>query len=202
MPDSDKTDPTATNRSVPGARRDDSRPFIPVNIAVLTVSDTRTPETDRSGDTLVERLTGAGHHLADRAIVQDDVGAITERLRAWIADEGVDVVISTGGTGVTGRDVTPEAFESVYEKRIEGFGEAFRWISFQKIGTSAMQSRASAGVAHGTYLFAVPGSTGACRDAWDEIFAYQLDFRFRPCNFVEIMPRLREHEMAREKTKA
>ena len=196
MPDSDKT-----NRTAPGARVDESRPFIPVNIAVLTVSDTRTPETDRSGDTLVQRLTDAGHVLADRAIVPDDVAAITERLRGWIGDEGVDVVIATGGTGVTGRDVTPEAFESVYEKRIEGFGEAFRWISFQKIGTSAMQSRASAGVAHGTYLFAVPGSTGACRDAWDEIFAYQLDFRFRPCNFVEIMPRLREHEMAREKTK-
>ena len=202
MPDSDKTDGgTALNRAAPGARLDESRPFIPVNIAILTVSDTRTPETDRSGDTLVERLTAAGHVLADRAIVPDDVGAITERLKAWIADDGIDAVISTGGTGVTGRDVTPEAFEQVYEKRIEGFGEAFRWISFQKIGTSAMQSRATAGVARGTYLFAVPGSTGACRDAWDEIFAYQLDFRFRPCNFVEIMPRLREHELAREKTK-
>lgn len=193
---------SGSNSSVPGARLDESRPFIPVNIAVLTVSDTRTPETDRSGDTLVERLTGAGHVLADRAIVPDDAAAIVARLQAWIADDGVDVVISTGGTGVTGRDVTPEAFEQVYEKRIEGFGEAFRWISFQKIGTSAMQSRATAGVARGTYLFAVPGSTGACRDAWDEIFAYQLDFRFRPCNFVEIMPRLREHEMAREKAKA
>ncbi|WPZ35452.1 molybdenum cofactor biosynthesis protein B [Thalassobaculum sp. OXR-137] len=202
MPDSDKTSRPDSNATAPGTRLDESRPFIPVNIAVLTVSDTRTAETDRSGDTLVERLTAAGHVLADRAIVRDDVGAITERLSAWIADDGIDVVISTGGTGVTGRDVTPEAFESVYEKRIEGFGEAFRWISFQKIGTSAMQSRATAGVAHGTYLFAVPGSTGACRDAWDEIFAYQLDFRFRPCNFVEIMPRLREHEMAREKTKA
>lgn len=216
MPASDRTDPAssstaasgkaasgkvATNTTAPGARLDESRPFIPVNIAVLTVSDTRTPETDRSGDTLVERLTGAGHVLADRAIVPDDVAAITGRLRAWIADDGIDAVISTGGTGVTGRDVTPEAFESVYEKRIEGFGEAFRWISFQKIGTSAMQSRATAGVARGTYLFAVPGSTGACRDAWDEILAYQLDFRFRPCNFVEIMPRLREHELAREKTK-
>lgn len=202
MPDSDKTNRPDSNRTAPAARLDESRPFIPVNIAVLTVSDTRTPETDRSGDTLVERLIGAGHVLADRAIVPDDVAAITERLRAWIAEDGVDVVVATGGTGVTGRDVTPEAFESVYEKRIDGFGEAFRWISFQKIGTSAMQSRASAGVARGTYLFAVPGSTGACRDAWDEIFAYQLDFRFRPCNFVEIMPRLREHEMAREKTKA
>lgn len=193
---------SGSSSSAPAARFDESRPFIPVNIAVLTVSDTRTPETDRSGDTLVERLAGAGHVLAHRAIVRDDADAIVERLKAWIADEGVDVVISTGGTGVTGRDVTPEAFERVYEKRIEGFGEAFRWISFQKIGTSAMQSRATAGVARGTYLFAVPGSTGACRDAWDEIFAYQLDFRFRPCNFVEIMPRLREHEMAREKAKS
>ncbi|MEQ8586621.1 MAG: molybdenum cofactor biosynthesis protein B [Thalassobaculaceae bacterium] len=193
---------SSSSSSAPATRFDESRPFIPVNIAILTVSDTRTPETDRSGDTLVERLAGAGHVLADRAIVRDDADAIIERLRAWIADDGVDVVISTGGTGVTGRDVTPEAFERVYEKRIEGFGEAFRWISFQKIGTSAMQSRATAGVARGTYLFAVPGSTGACRDAWDEIFAYQLDFRFRPCNFVEIMPRLREHEMAREKTKS
>lgn len=197
MPASD-----SNSSSAPAARFDESRPFIPVNIAVLTVSDTRTPETDRSGDTLVERLAGAGHVLADRAIVPDDADAIVERLQAWIADDGVDVVISTGGTGVTGRDVTPEAFDRVYEKRIEGFGEAFRWISFQKIGTSAMQSRATAGVARGTYLFAVPGSTGACRDAWDGIFAYQLDFRFRPCNFVEIMPRLREHEMAREKAKS
>jgi molybdenum cofactor biosynthesis protein B len=194
--------PASATSAAPGARLDDSRPFVPVNIAVLTVSDTRTVETDRSGDTLVDRLTGAGHVLADRAIVRDDVGEITARLHAWIADDGVDVVISTGGTGVTGRDVTPEAFEQVFEKRIDGFGEAFRWISFQKIGTSAMQSRAVAGVARGTYLFAVPGSTGACRDAWDEILVHQLDFRFRPCNFVEIMPRLREHELAREKTKA
>lgn len=194
--------PASATSAAPGARLDDSRPFVPVNIAVLTVSDTRTFETDRSGDTLVDRLTGAGHVLADRAIVRDDVEEITARLHAWIADDGVDVVISTGGTGVTGRDVTPEAFEQVFEKRIDGFGEAFRWISFQKIGTSAMQSRAVAGVARGTYLFAVPGSTGACRDAWDEILVHQLDFRFRPCNFVEIMPRLREHELAREKTKA
>ncbi len=200
MPASASSSPSIPG-GAPAARIDTSRPFIAVNIAVLTVSDTRTPETDRSGDTLVERLTGAGHVLADRAIVPDDQQAIVDRLTAWIGDDGVDVVIATGGTGVTGRDVTPEAFERVYEKRIEGFGEAFRWISFQKIGTSAMQSRATAGVARGTYLFAVPGSTGACRDAWDEIFAYQLDFRFRPCNFVEIMPRLREHELAREKVK-
>ena len=178
---------------------DDSRPFIPVRIAVLTVSDTRALDTDRSGDTLVQRLTDAGHVLAARAIVKDEIPAITEQLRAWIADDGVEVVIATGGTGVTGRDVTPEAFEQVYEKRIEGFGETFRWLSFQKIGTSTIQSRATAGVARGTYLFALPGSTGACKDAWDDILVHQLDFRYRPCNFVEILPRLREHEGSRGK---
>lgn len=178
---------------------DETRPFIPVHIAVLTVSDTRTPDSDRSGDTLVQRLTDAGHKLAARAIVKDEVPAITDRLHAWIADDGVEVVIATGGTGVTGRDVTPEAFEQVYEKRIEGFGEMFRWLSFQKIGTSTIQSRATAGVARGTYLFALPGSTGACKDAWDDILVHQLDFRYRPCNFVEILPRLREHEGARAK---
>ena len=178
---------------------DDSRPFLPVNIAVLTVSDTRTLADDRSGDTLVERLTGVGHVLADRAIVKDDRGAIQAQLRLWIENDAIDAVIATGGTGLTGRDVTPEAFEELFEKRIDGFGEIFRWVSFQKIGTSTMQSRATAGVARGTYLFAVPGSTGACRDAWDEILVHQLDFRYRPCNFVEIMPRLREHELAREK---
>jgi len=178
---------------------DQTRPFVPVHIAVLTVSDTRTLETDRSGDTLVQRLTDAGHVLAARTIVKDEVEAITARLRAWIEDDGVEVVIATGGTGVTGRDVTPEAFEQVYEKRIEGFGEMFRWLSFQKIGTSTIQSRATAGVARGTYLFALPGSTGACKDAWDDILAHQLDFRYRPCNFVEILPRLREHEGSRGK---
>lgn len=178
---------------------DQSRPFIPVRIAVLTVSDTRDAGSDRSGDTLVQRLTDAGHVLAARAIVKDEVSAIVGQLRAWIGDDGVDVVIATGGTGVTGRDVTPEAFEQVYEKRIEGFGELFRWLSFQKIGTSTIQSRATAGVARGTYLFALPGSTGACRDAWDDILVHQLDFRYRPCNFVEILPRLREHEGARGK---
>lgn len=178
---------------------DPTRPFVPVHIAVLTVSDTRGLETDRSGDTLVQRLTDAGHLLAARAIVKDDVPAITAQLRSWIADDGIEVVIATGGTGVTGRDVTPEAFEQVYEKRIEGFGEMFRWLSFQKIGTSTIQSRATAGVARGTYLFALPGSTGACKDAWDDILAHQLDFRYRPCNFVEILPRLREHEGARGK---
>ena len=171
---------------------DESREFLPVRIAVLTVSDTRSAADDRSGDTLVERLTAAGHILADRAIVRDDVELIAARLRAWIEDDQVDCVISTGGTGVTGRDVTPEAFERVWDKPIEGFGELFRWLSFQTIGTSTVQSRACAGVARGTYLFALPGSTGAVKDGWDGILATQLDSRHKPCNFVELMPRLRE----------
>jgi molybdenum cofactor biosynthesis protein B len=170
----------------------EDRPFLSVSIAVLTVSDTRTELDDRSGDTLVERLTAAGHTLATRAIVKDDADLIEAQLRAWIADANVDCVIATGGTGVTGRDVTPEALDRVCEKKIPGFGELFRWISFQKIGTSTIQSRADAGVAEGTYLFVVPGSTGACRDAWDEILVHQLDNRFMPCNFVELMPRLQE----------
>ena len=173
---------------------DESRPFIAVNIAVLTVSDTRTAADDTSGDTLVARLVAAGHRLAARTIVTDDVADITRQLRTWIADPGVDVVISTGGTGVTGRDVAPEAFHAVYEKEIAGFGELFRFLSYQKIGTSTLQSRATAGVAGGTYLFALPGSTGAVKDGWDGILASQLDYRHRPCNFVELMPRLREHE--------
>jgi len=172
---------------------DESRAFVAVSIAVLTVSDTRTEADDRSGQTLVERLTAAGHTLAAKAIVRDDIGAISAQLKAWIADPGVDVVIATGGTGVTGRDVTPEAFASVYEKEIAGFGELFRMLSFQKIGASTIQSRATAGVAGGTYLFALPGSPGACRDGWDDILRWQLDIRFRPCNFVELMPRLTEH---------
>jgi molybdopterin adenylyltransferase len=172
---------------------DESRPFIPVNIAVLTVSDTRTAETDTSGQVLVDRARTAGHLVVDRDIVVDEVDRIVARLRAWIDDPNVDCVIATGGTGVTGRDVTPEAFMQVYEKEIPGFGELFRWLSFQKIATSTIQSRATAGVANGTYLFALPGSTGACRDAWDEILKWQLDSRLRPCNFVEMMPRLREH---------
>ena len=171
---------------------DQSLPFLPVRIAVLTVSDTRTLADDRSGDTLVQRLTDAGHILADRTIVTDDVAAIVARLTAWIDDPQVDCIISTGGTGVTGRDVTPEAFAQVWDKQIEGFGELFRWLSYQSIGTSTVQSRATAGVARGTYLFALPGSTGACRDGWDGILASQLDSRHRPCNFVELMPRLRE----------
>lgn len=171
---------------------DDSRDFTPVRIAVLTVSDTRGPADDRSGDTLVERLTEAGHVLADRAIERDDLDTIIERLAQWIDDPQVDVVITTGGTGVTGRDVTPEAVEAVAEKMIPGFGELFRWLSYQTIGTSTIQSRACACVAGGTYIFALPGSTGAVKDGWDLILRDQLDSRFRPCNFVELMPRLLE----------
>ena len=174
-------------------RIDETKEFIPVRIAVLTVSDTRTMAEDRSGDTLVERLTAAGHHLAARDIVTDDRPLIAARLREWIADPGVDVVLTTGGTGLTGRDVTVEAHRDVYEKEIEAFGTVFTIVSMQKIGTSAVQSRATGGVAGGTYLFALPGSPGACRDAWDEILQAQLDYRHGPCNFVEIMPRLDEH---------
>jgi molybdenum cofactor biosynthesis protein B len=166
--------------------------FRPVRIAVLTVSDTRTLADDNSGDTLVERLTSAGHVLADRAIETDDAERITGRLRSWIADPLVNCVISTGGTGLTGRDVTPEAFAEVWDKEIPGFGELFRWLSFETVGTSTIQSRACAGVARGTYLFALPGSTGAVKDGWDRILVHQLDIRHRPCNFVELMPRLRE----------
>jgi len=172
---------------------DETRPFLPVNIAILTVSDTRTETDDRSGATLVERVTQSGHRVAARKIVPDDKAAIVAQLRNWISDPDIDAVISTGGTGVTGRDVTPEAFESIYEKEIAGFGELFRWLSYQKIGTSTIQSRATAGVAGGTYLFALPGSPGACGDGWDDILQYQLDNRLRPCNLVELMPRLREH---------
>lgn len=175
------------------SRIDKSRAFLPVSIAVLTVSDTRTPQTDTSGDTLVQRIEAAGHIVAARAIERDDVLPIEARLRRWIADPAIDAVITTGGTGITGRDVTPEAFDRVLEKRIEGFGELFRMLSYQTIGTSTMQSRALAGVAGGTYLFALPGSTGAVRDAWDGILVSQLDNRHRPCNLVELMPRLQEH---------
>lgn len=171
---------------------DESLPFKPVNIAVLTVSDSRDLASDRSGETLVQRLEGDGHHLADRAIVKDDADSIEAKLADWIADPEVDCVITTGGTGLTGRDVTPEAFNRVAEKEIPGFGEYFRWISAAKIGTSTIQSRAMAALANGTYLFALPGSTGACKDGWDEILRAQLDFRHRPCNFVELMPRLKE----------
>ncbi len=172
---------------------DDAKPFIPVRIAVLTVSDTRTLDQDTSGQTLVDRVQAAGHILADRKIVTDDRADIAAILRDWIADPAVDVVISTGGTGLTGRDVTVEAHRDVYEKEIDAFGTVFTIISMQKIGTSAIQSRATGGVAGGTYLFALPGSTGACKDAWDEILVKQLDYRHRPCNFVQILPRLDEH---------
>ena len=177
---------------MPG-RLDESRPFLSINIALLTVSDTRTAADDRSGNTLAEMIETAGHRVAARTIVRDDLAAITAQLRAWIGDPEIDAVIATGGTGVTGRDVTPEAFHAVYEKEIAGFGELFRWLSYAKIGTSTIQSRATAGVAGGTYLFALPGSPSACRDAWADILVHQLDNRFRPCNFVELMPRLQEH---------
>ncbi|MCE2509781.1 MAG: molybdenum cofactor biosynthesis protein B [Alphaproteobacteria bacterium] len=171
---------------------DESKPFVPVNVAVLTVSDTRSAADDKSGNVLAERITEAGHHLIDRAIVKDTAEAITAKLREWIANQEVDCVIATGGTGLTGRDVTPEAFRSVYEKEIEGFGELFRQLSFEKIGTSTIQSRATGGVANGTFLFALPGSPGACKDGWDGILRHQMDSRLRPCNFVELMPRLKE----------
>ncbi len=176
------------------SRIDESLEFIPVRIAVLTVSDTRGFEDDRSGDVLVGRLEAAGHELADRKILADERAAIAEQLRAWIGDPEIDVVISTGGTGLTGRDVTVEAHRDVYEKEIDAFGTVFTMVSMQKIGTSAVQSRATGGVAGGTYLFALPGSPGACKDAWDEILARQLDYRHRPCNFVEIFPRLTEKQ--------
>jgi molybdenum cofactor biosynthesis protein B len=175
------------------SRIDESKEFIATRIAVLTVSDTRQLDEDKSGQTLVDRLERAGHTLVDRKIIADERDQIADQLRVWIADPDVDVVISTGGTGLTGRDVTVEAHRDVYEKEIDAFGTVFTIVSMQKIGTSAIQSRATAGVAGGTYLFALPGSPGACRDAWDEILEKQLDFRHRPCNFVEIMPRLDEH---------
>lgn len=176
------------------SRIDETRDFIPVGIAILTVSDTRSLEEDRSGDVLAKRVGVAGHRLADRKIIRDERSEIAGQLRAWIADPAVDVVISTGGTGLTGRDVTVEAHFDVYEKEIEGFAALFHMISFAKIGTSTMQSRACGGLAGGTYLFALPGSPGACKDGWDGILSMQLDYRHRPCNLVEIMPRLEEHK--------
>jgi molybdenum cofactor biosynthesis protein B len=179
---------------------DESRNFVPLKIAVLTVSDTRVAADDKSGDTLVERIGKAGHVLADRAIVKDDIEAIRGQVKAWIADDAIDVVISTGGTGFTGRDVTPEAVEPLFEKRMDGFATMFLLVSHAKIGTSAIQTRATAGVANATYVFCLPGSPGACKDAWDEILVHQLDYRYRPCNFVEILPRLDEH-LRRSKAK-
>ena len=167
--------------------------FLPVNIAILTVSDTRTLVDDRSGDTLVARLQDAGHVLADRSIIKDEIALIADQLNAWIDNVDIDAVIATGGTGLTGRDVTPEAFAQVWEKEIPGFGELFRWLSYEKIKTPTVQSRACAGVARGTYLFSLPGSPGACKDGWDGILKDQLDIRHKPCNFVELMPRLNEH---------
>jgi molybdenum cofactor biosynthesis protein B len=172
---------------------DDTRPFIPVGIAVLTVSDTRSLADDRSGDALVAMLESAGHRLAARALVKDDVPEIRAKVQGWIADAAVDIVITTGGTGFTGRDVTPEAVRPLFEKEVDGFSTVFHLVSFQKVGTSTIQSRACAGLARGTYIFCLPGSPGACKDAWNEILKWQLDNRHRPCNFVEIMPRLEEH---------
>ncbi|MGH6728305.1 MAG: molybdenum cofactor biosynthesis protein B [Pseudolabrys sp.] len=172
---------------------DKARQFVPLKIAVLTVSDSRALADDKSGTTLIERIGAAGHVVAERAIVKDDVKAIRRQVKAWIADKAVDVVITTGGTGFTGRDVTPEAIEPLFEKRMDGFSMMFLLASEKKIGTSAIQTRATAGVANATYIFCLPGSPGACKDAWDEILVHQLDYRYRPCNFVEIMPRLDEH---------
>jgi molybdenum cofactor biosynthesis protein B len=172
---------------------DQTRQFVPLKIAVLTVSDTRETADDKSGATLIERIRAAGHVLAERSIVKDDVKAIRQRVKAWIADKFIDVVITTGGTGFTGRDVTPEAVEPLFEKKMDGFATMFLLVSERKIGTSAVQTRATAGVANATYVFCLPGSPGACKDAWDEILVHQLDYRYRPCNFVEIMPRLDEH---------
>ncbi len=175
---------------------DEGRKFVPVRIAVVTVSDTRTLDTDTSGQVLIDRLTQGGHELAHRAIVKDDIDKIVALLKELIADHKVDIILTTGGTGVTGRDTTPEAYDQVCEKKIEGFGELFRMLSYQKVGTSALQSRATAGVANGKYLFAIPGSPGACKDAWDDILKFQLDARHRPCNFIELIPRLKEGKRA------
>ena len=172
---------------------DQARPFIPLNIAVLTISDSRSLADDKSGTTLADRLTAAGHHLVARDIVTDDIEAIRTKIKAWIADPGIDAIITTGGTGFTGRDVTPEAIEPLFEKRMDGFSIAFHMLSHAKIGMSTIQSRATAGVAGATYIFCLPGSPGACKDGWDGILAHQLDYRTKPCNFVEIMPRLDEH---------
>lgn len=173
---------------------DTSLPFQSLRIAILTISDTRSLSEDRSGDLLVKRLTADGHNLAVRDLVRDDADVIASKLQEWIGDASIDIIITTGGTGLTGRDITPEAFARVIEKDIPGFGELFRMLSYESIGTSTVQSRALAGVARGTYLFGLPGSTGACKDGWDKILHFQLDIRHKPCNFAELIPRLREHE--------
>ncbi|WP_075289990.1 molybdenum cofactor biosynthesis protein B [Pararhizobium arenae] len=175
------------------AKSDDNRPFIPLGIAVLTVSDTRTLADDRSGDTLADRIAEAGHRLVDRAISPDDKEAIAERVLGWSGNDAIDVIITTGGTGFTGRDVTPDTLEPHFDKRMEGFSAVFHRNSYDKIGTSTIQSRATAGLIGTTFVFVLPGSPGACRDAWDGILKQQLDYRHMPCNFVEIMPRLDEH---------
>jgi molybdopterin adenylyltransferase len=179
---------------------DEKKQFVPLKIAVLTISDTRSLKDDKSGALLVQRIVNAGHLVAERSIVTDDVEAIRKRVKAWIEDPVIDVIITTGGTGFTGRDVTPEAIEPLFEKRMDAFSSLFLVVSFQKIGTSAIQSRATAGVANSTYIFCLPGSPGACKDAWDEILVHQLDYRYGPCNFVEVMPRLDEH-LRREKAR-
>jgi molybdenum cofactor biosynthesis protein B len=175
------------------SRIDENRRFVPLNIAVLTVSDTRTLQDDKSGDVLADRLVQSGHHLADRAICRDDAAAIAGQVQAWVAREDVDIIITTGGTGFTGRDVTPDAIEPLFDKRMDGFSTLFHQISFEKIGTSTLQSRATAGLIGTTFVFCLPGSPGACKDGWDGILQHQLDYRHMPCNFVEIMPRLDEH---------
>ena len=184
---------------VPGL--DDARRFIPLSLAVLTVSDTRVAAEDRSGDVLVERLTGAGHRLGGRGLVPDDRAAIAAAVKGFVDDAEIDVVVTTGGTGFTGRDVTPEAIEPLFDKRMDGFSAVFHRLSFDKIGTSTIQSRATAGLIGTTFVFVLPGSPGACRDGWDGILAHQLDYRYRPCNFVELMPRLDEH-LRRDKVAA
>jgi molybdenum cofactor biosynthesis protein B len=173
--------------------------FLPINIAIVTLSDSRTLENDKSGDLLKERVTSSGHNLIFRDIVKDEFEDITKLIRRLTELNNIDVIITTGGTGLTGRDITPEVMKTLFDKSIDGFGEMFRWLSYSKIGTSAMQSRALAGVANGTYIFCLPGSPSACKDGWDDILAYQLDIRHKPCNFVEIMPRLKEHESYRVK---
>ena len=185
--------------TAPAHKLDETRPFIPVRFAVLTMSDTRTIEEDRSGATLADRITKAGHELVDRAIVRDDADDIKKTVLEWSKNEGIDAIITTGGTGFTGRDVTPEALESLFDKRMDGFSVLFQAVSLASIGTSAIQSRATAGLINATYVFCLPGSTGACKDAWDEILVWQFDYRHKPCNFVEIMPRLDEHLQSRGK---